>query len=126
MMVGDDMLLTLYDLLKHCEKAVGIYNDLAEENGMDGDVASYEYFDEKSKNLVKIINTIKEQLETNKLLPIHTYISWLNETDNESVKSIIYDSLRVIKENREYKIVELQKEIEFSDMFLSKGDNDDY
>lgn len=120
------MLLTLYDLLKHCEKAVGIYNDTAEENGMGGDVDSYEYFDEKSKNLVKIINTIKEQLETNKLLPIYTYISWLNEKDNESVKSIIYDALRAIKENREYKIVELQKEIEFSDVFLSKGDNNDY
>ena len=114
------MFITLYDLLKHCEKAIEIYNTIAENNGMDGDIESFQYHENRSKMLDKMVSTIRDQLETNKPLPISGYIIWLNEPENESVKEILLDALQVIKQDREYKIKKLNEEIEFSDLFLDK------
>lgn len=120
------MFVTLYDLLKHCEKAIHIYNRVAEDNGMDGDIETFEIYEKKGKNLIKMINTIREQLETNKSLPISSYINWLNEPENESVKTIIYDALEIIKQDREYQIKGLQEDINFSNIFIEKNISDSF
>lgn len=112
-------MFTLNNILKVCEKAIPLYLDIAESDGQSGDYDSFEYWDNKAKQLEKLIKTIKDQLETNRLLPMITFVNWLNSEENTEVKNMILDAMEVVKENREFKIKKLQEEVDFCNSFLN-------
>ena len=96
-----------------------MYLDIAESEGQSGDYDSFEYYDSQAKQLEKLIKSIKEQLETHCLLPMFTFVNWLNSEENKQVKNMILDAMEVVKENREYQIKKLQEEVDFCNKFLS-------
>ena len=112
-------MFTFNNILKVCEKAIHLYLDIAESDGQSGDYDSFEYWDNKAKQLEKLIKTIKDQLETNRLLPMFTFVNWLNSEENKEVKNMILDAMEVVKENREFKIKKLQEEVDFCNSFLN-------
>ena len=49
------MNFTLKELIDECEKAIPIYRDIAEDEGMSGDVDAYEMYDKEAIQLEKLI-----------------------------------------------------------------------
>ena len=113
------MNFTLKELIDECEKAIPIYRDIAEDEGMSGDVDAYEMYDKEAIQLEKLIKAIREQLQLNKILSIGSCAFWLNSDENKEVKRILISALELVRDRREYEKRELQKEIDFCNLFLN-------
>lgn len=112
------MNLALCDLLDECEKAISIYHEIAEDNGMEGDVDCFEYYEDEAKKLEKLIATIKSQLEVHKVINTYIIVNWLNEEKNKEVKKILLKALNIIRDRRRVEKEKIQKEIDFCSSFI--------
>ena len=110
---------TLNNVLEVCGKAIPLYLDIAESEGQSGDYESFEYYQNQANQLEKLIKAIKEQLEIHRLIPMFTFVNWLNSEENKQVKNMILDAMEVVKENREFQIKKLQEEVDFCKEFLN-------
>ncbi len=113
------MCFTLNDVLKKCELAIPIYREIAEDEGMSGDLESYDYYDSQANKLEKLIGAMRKQLNTNQILSLSSYAFWLNSEENKVVKEILIAALEIVKERKVYEIRELQKEVDFCNQFLN-------
>ena len=113
------MTFTLNDVLKKCELAIPIYRELAEDEGMQGDIALFDYYDEESRKLEKLIETMRKQLEVNRIMSLSGFVFWLNSDENKIVKEILMSALEVIRDRKVYQIKQIQKEVDFCNQFLS-------
>ena len=55
------MSFTLNDLIKECELAIPMYREIAEDEGMSGDIDLFDYYDKEANKLEKLIEAIRKQ-----------------------------------------------------------------
>lgn len=113
------MNFTLKELINECEKAIPIYREIAEDEGMSGDIDSYDSYDKEANQLEKLIKAIREQLELNKILSLGSCSFRLNSEENKEVKRILLSALELVRDRREYEKKKLQEEIDFCNQFLN-------
>lgn len=109
---------TLNDLIKMCELAIPIYREIAEDEGMQGDMELYDYWDKEANKLEKLIKAMRDQLNTNQIISLGGCVFWLNSDENKTVKELILQALNIVKDRKDYEIKKLQKDVDFCNQFL--------
>ena len=117
--IGDNMSFTLNDLIKECELAIPMYREIAEDEGMSGDIDLFDYYDKEANKLEKLIEAIRKQLVTNQIISIGSVVVWLNSEENKTVKEILMSALELVRDRREYQVKKMQEEIDFCNQFLN-------
>lgn len=115
------MTFTLNDFLKKCELAIPIYSEIAEDEGMAGNVELFDYYTEEKDKLEKQIKAIKEQLEIHNIISLSSFMMWMNLDENKAVRDILLDALTLVRDRKVHQVQELQKEIDFCNQFLNSG-----
>ena len=118
----ENFVTTLGDLLNICETAIPYYREMAEDNGMSGDMDSFEYFEKEAENLEKLLKTMRQQLELGKYFSLYSFVIWLNSLENKKVKEILLNALDTIKKHDEHMIKKLQEQVDFCNKFLDCPD----
>lgn len=109
---------SLQELIKHLERAIPLYEEVGEEDGMSGDYESSEQWFNNAKKLSLLIDKIKEQLIVNKLISTMTLINWLNEEENSEVKSVILFALEFLRDRDMYSIEKLKENVDYYNNIL--------
>lgn len=117
--IGDNMSFTLNDLIKECELAIPMYREIAEDEGMSGDIDLFDYYDKEANKLEKLIEAIRKQLVTNQIISIGSVVVWLNSEENKTVKEILMSALELVRDRREYQMKKIQEEVDFCNQFLN-------
>lgn len=117
--IGDNMSFTLNDLIKECELAIPMYREIAEDEGMSGDIDLFDYYDKEANKLEKLIEAIRKQLVTNQIISIGSVVVWLNSEENKTVKEILMSALKLVRDRREYQMKKIQEEVDFCNQFLN-------
>ena len=112
------MSFTLNDLIKECELAIPMYREIAEDEGMQGDIDLFDYYDKEAKKLEKLIEAMRKQLVTNQIISVGSVVVWLNSEENKTVKEILMSALELVRDRREYQVKKLQEEVDFCNQFL--------
>lgn len=113
------MTFTLNDMLKKCELAIPIYSEIAEDEGMSGNVELFDYYTEEKDKLEKQIKVIKEQLDIHNIISLSSFIMWMNLDENKAVREILLDALILVRDRKVHQVKELQEEIDFCNQFLN-------
>jgi hypothetical protein len=113
---------TLQELIKHLERAIPLYEEVGEEDGMSGDYESAEQWFDNAKKLELLISKLKEQLITNKIVSTMTLTNWLNEEENVEVKKVILFALEYLRDKDLYTIEKLNENIVYYNKILKNGE----
>ena len=114
-----NMYICKNDLIKECELAIPMYREIAEDEGMSGDIDLFDYYDKEANKLEKLIEAIRKQLVTNQIISIGSVVVWLNSEENKTVKEILMSALELVRDRREYQMKKIQEEVDFCNQFLN-------
>lgn len=109
---------SLQELIKHLERAIPLYEEVGEEDGMSGDYESAEQWFNNAKKLRLLIDKVREQLVVNKLISTMTLTNWLNEEENLEVKSVVLFALEFLRDRDMYSIEKLKENIDYYNNIL--------
>ena len=109
---------TLNDILYLCDKVVDIYMEIADNNGMSGDIEGFDVFEEKSRVLQEKISFIREHYDTFKYLSLDAIRLWFELDEDKEIKEILKEALDLYKQRLEDEINKLQKDIDFCNALI--------